>query len=123
MSEFCKISVDGAIPKGKLASHIAESTGGELDDAAASITTKWATIDVVRNSDYDSSRISEWPDGFLFFAYLVEIHIEPRADVGTYRRNVGTLLDALWDRGLRAVAACDFEEQLPMQGGYRTRRW
>jgi len=125
VDEYCKISVDGVATREELAAALAESTGGKLDSSLPSseIATSWATIDVVRNSDYEASRRNEWPDGFLFFPYFVEIYIGPGADLEGYRRNVGKLLQALWDRGLKAVAACDFEDQLPMRGGYKTRKW
>jgi hypothetical protein len=34
---------------------------------------------------------------------------------------IGRLLEALWAGGWRAVAACEFEDELPRRGGYRWR--
>lgn len=59
------------------------------------------------------------PDDFLGWPVLVELESEP-ADVGRgLIEATARLLHALWDAGLGAVAACDFEDELPWAGGIR----
>ena len=57
-------------------------------------------------------RAREWPSGFLYFPYRVE---------AGPKRAVERLLPLLWDRGIPAVASCDYEDELPEKGGYKSR--
>lgn len=46
--------------------------------------------------------------------------MEPEGEVhrNEYVNNVSGLLESLWKEGWKAVAACDFESELPRNGGY-----
>jgi hypothetical protein len=67
---------------------------------------------VERADERDPVRAREWPDGFLYFPHHVE---------AGPKRAVERLLPLLWDRGIPAVAACDYEHELPENGGYKSR--
>ena len=69
-------------------------------------------FDVERADEHDPVRAREWPGGFLYFPYRVE---------AGPKRAVERLLPLLWDRGIPAVAACDYEDELPEKGGYKSR--
>ena len=69
-------------------------------------------LHVERNDDRDEVRAREFPSGFLYFQYVIEAG--PQA-------LVERLLRALWDAGVPAVAACDYEDDLPEGGGYKSR--
>jgi hypothetical protein len=70
-------------------------------------------LHVERNDDRDPERAAEFPDGFLYFATLVEAGPQ---------EVTAQLLRLLWDAGIPAVAATDYEDELPEGGGYGSRR-
>lgn len=74
-------------------------------------------IDLMLNDDYDTKRRLWFPDGFIHYRYHADLTIDaPQpAQVGL----IAALLQALWDDGIPAVAACGFEALLPNNGGYR----
>lgn len=71
---------------------------------------------LIRNEDYDAKRRRLFPDGFVHFRYMLDLYLD-ESDIP----RVARLLNALWDEGIPAVAACAFEDQLPERGGYRSR--
>src|SRR3954464_9696066 len=68
--------------------------------------------DARRSHDRDAIRAREFPDGWLFFRHNVEVE---------RRAHVAPLLRLLWGNGIPAVAACDYEEELPEGGGSKSR--
>jgi hypothetical protein len=69
-------------------------------------------LDAERNDDYDAAAAREFPSGFLRFRYRIEVDT---------RDVVERLLPLLWERGYPAVAVCDYEDELPEKGGYKSR--
>jgi hypothetical protein len=102
---YCKVFVDGAA-RDNLNRLVATGLSDEM------------TVDVRGNPDADPARADASPDGFLFFPAVLDIEPNPDVDRRIYIERVGRLLEKLWSDGLRAVAACDFEAELPRHGGY-----
>jgi hypothetical protein len=75
--------------------------------------------DVVRNPDYDSNRRRQFPGGFIYFRYYIDLYMD-ELPTEKQARLVTTLLEGLWDWGCPAVAACSYEDWLPEHGGYRS---
>jgi hypothetical protein len=67
---------------------------------------------VDRSDEHDPERAREFPDGFLFFRYVIEAGPQEL---------VARLLPLLWENGIPAVAASDYEDELPERGGYKSR--
>lgn len=108
----CKLFVDAEISATELISLLTHI----LTDSPAQ-----CEMEVLRNEDYDSKRRLLFPDGFIYFRYVIDLYMpdEPlnaRADLVT------RLLEYLWDSGFAAVAACSFEALLPEHGGYKSDR-
>lgn len=80
---------------------------------------KFNGIGIKKNDDFNESLRFEKQDGFLYSRYYIEI--EPIGDIKQeqYILSVSMLLENLWALGYEAVAACDFENELPRKGGYR----
>jgi hypothetical protein len=76
-------------------------------------------FDVRHNSDSDSSQV----DDFVFWPTVVDIEamrdiIDADTDADhPMVRVLSILITAAWSRGLKVVAACDFEAELPWSGG------
>jgi hypothetical protein len=74
---------------------------------------------VARNDDYDSTRRKQFPGGFIYFRFTIDLYVDEDAQP----RKIGlvaNLLEGLWSWGFAAVAACDFEDRLPNNGGYKS---
>ena len=70
----------------------------------------------VRNNP-DGKEISRGDGNFLHWPMLVELDAEGISDEQTLIEECSRLLHHLWSSGIDAVAACDFEESLPQNGG------
>ncbi len=77
-------------------------------------------MEVLNNEDYDSNRRRQFPDGFIYFRYTLDLYM-PEAALSLQAAIVTRLLESLWDSGFPAVAACAFEKHLPERGGYKSR--
>lgn len=105
----CKIFVDSDLSETELISLV-----GQL------LTAPGVEADIIRNEDYDPKRRQQFPGGFIYFSYYIDIYLDDplRDDKAAI---IGTLLEGLWAWSLPAVAACDYEDRLPHNGGYRSR--
>ena len=110
---FCKIFLDApdrSLVMGKL-SQVLE---GEFRRRTMELAD--ATLDVLANSDAGSA------DDFVAWPVVAEMEKNEAASWEQYVALVSRVITAMWDSGIPAVAACDFEERLPWNGGIdRTR--
>lgn len=111
---FCKTFVKGADTQTVMAL-LRGLLGGRVEHD--SLMLPGLVIDVLPNPDVTYA--SGAADDFLRWPVMVEAEPDDpddeRAIVATMRR----VLTALWDAGYPAVAACDFEDELPWGGGIR----
>ncbi|MFB8170192.1 hypothetical protein ACFC60_19800 [Kitasatospora purpeofusca] len=113
--EYCKIFVHGADLE-RTTGLLASLFGTEVEDD--SLTVDGIVVDVLENPDGD-------PDEADFVRWPVLVEVEPldaapAATVGLVSR----LLVGFHDAGRLAVAACDYEDELPWSGGIELfRRW
>lgn len=109
----CRIFVDAEIADTELVGLI-----GQLlfaDDGAPGMEA-----DIVRNDDYDSNRRRQFPGGFIYFRYYIDLYAGGRSREEQIAA-VARVLEGLWSWGIPAIAACDYESALPHAGGYRSR--
>jgi hypothetical protein len=113
---YCKIFVDTKLESDQLVSLLAGIGGGSID--SRTVTCADYELDVMRNEEFDAAK-SEGSDGFLFYRYYLDILSTTESAREPYIQNVARLLEGLWRSGCRAVAACNFESELPRCGGIR----
>jgi len=77
-------------------------------------------VDIVKNNDFDKSKREDFPDGFLYFPFLVEFYSSDRNVIESDINNTILLLTELWKNNIPAIASCDFETFLPEKGGYKS---
>ena len=106
----CKLFVDAEISARDLISFLAQV----LRESPAH-----CEMEVIKNEDYDSNRRKRFPDGFVYFRYIIDLYM-PEATRSEQINLVRQLLEYLWDSGFPAVAASAFEAQLPEHGGYKS---
>jgi hypothetical protein len=69
------------------------------------------------NEDYNKKEMYNFPDGFLYFEYTIDIEMKELE-----KQNVSILNDILnwfWNNNIPAIASCDYENQLTNLGGYK----
>ena len=110
-SLYCKVYVDTDMVQYDLEELIAIALEAKID-YLRSIVGSGYDLEVRRNEDCGKA------DDFIGWQYYLDVG----AVQGQFRQAqvtlVARLLNALWSRGMGAVAACDFEEELPRRGGY-----
>jgi hypothetical protein len=111
-SPDCKVFVDADVPDTQLISMTAPALFAPDDDLLLE-------VEVLSNEDYDSNRRRQFPDGFIYFRYTLDLYMD-EATVKRKAAIVTRLMDTLWDSGFPAVAACAFEDRLPERGGYKS---
>jgi hypothetical protein len=113
-SPDCKVFVDADVSSTELIGMTAPLLFAPNDEIALE-------VEVLNNEDYDSNRRRQFPDGFIYFRYTLDLYMS-EATVKRQAAVVRRLMESLWDSGYPAVAACAFEDRLPERGGYKSRR-
>ena len=109
----CKVFVDADVSETELISLTAPLLFAPEDDISLD-------VEVLKNEDYDLKRRRQFPDGFIYFRYTLDLYM---SDALPARKAaiVTRLIETLWEWGFPAVAACAFEDRLPERGGYKSR--
>ena len=79
---------------------------------------QYGEISLINNSDFNNNLLYDFPDGFLFFPWILEIDFIPDTDINLCIDVVNKITSALWHSNITAVVACDFEDLLEKTGGY-----
>lgn len=90
-------------------------------DQFHSFENQFITLEILANKEYDKNKCYEFPDGFLYFKYNLEIDCKITSKEIEYIEFISALMKFLWGLGMNLVASCDFEEFLPNQGGFKKR--
>jgi hypothetical protein len=118
----CTIYADQSV--GELASHLEKMMLGSCSiswgPGSATCLNASGEIEIRRNSDSNPARASDFPDGFLFFRARLEFYFFPTISLNNRKDLVGKILEALWAEKIPAVAASDYEDELPAGGGNKS---
>lgn len=107
---YCKVYVDIEQDRSWLVETVATLCVGVA--VGRTVESAELVVDVSRNEDYDPVR-RKTQDGFVYFRYYLDVLPGETFERDVYVTAVGRLLLGLWARGIKAVAACDFEAELP----------
>ncbi|MGW8526159.1 hypothetical protein [Nocardiopsis sp. NPDC055824] len=113
-SLYCKIFV-AKTDKGSVQNVVSSVFSASFDRNIINIPDP--LVEVLRNED--STGDGSFSEDFLYWPVLVEIELEDHSLLPLLTDQVSRLLSSLWKASLPAVAACDFEDQLPWNGGIR----
>lgn len=78
-------------------------------------------LDIDENDEFDEEKQKKFPDGFLYFRYIVFIEFKNAVVENYCQKEVSRILEWLWSNGIAAVASCDYEDLLLERGGYNNR--
>jgi hypothetical protein len=112
---YCKIFVHGEVDLESLAGVAASITHGHIENHR--VVSNSLDIDVEFNEDGDAHRFSADWDRFIHAPYYLDVEPAPNTDRDAYVKAVAALLEGLWGAGFAAVAAAEFEAELPRGGG------
>lgn len=73
------------------------------------------------NDDYDNIKETAFPDGFLFFKYLLNLTFVEGTDISDCAKITSKILTELWNKNISAIASCDYEDLLIKNGGYKSK--
>jgi len=113
---FTKIFLDTDKEKTSVVETVSKIVEGSV--TGSTIVTEQAEIYIFNNGDFSEEKRNQESDEFLYYKYYLDI--EPMEDVKekVYIGEISKLLTELWDSGFKAIASCDFEDELPRKGGY-----
>jgi hypothetical protein len=112
---YCKVFVDTTFPVGDLARMLGRHFGGVVQNTWVDLPL--CIVGVASNDDFAVGRVNEG-DGFLFYPVILDIEPVAGGEPAHYVAFIGDVLEFLWSNRMRAVAAADFEDDLPRRGGY-----
>jgi hypothetical protein len=105
---FCKIFLCAAEPRSVM-DLLAVLLGGDFQRGSLALPS--AVVDVLRNPDAGSA------EDFIGWPTFVEIEADADADNASIVEVTSRIVIAMWGAGIPAVAACDYEDELPWRGG------
>jgi hypothetical protein len=111
---YCTVFIDSALPRGELLALVAQAVGGGLDGNV--VVSPTVEIAIKRNGYVDGPPPAPGSE-FLAYRHYAEVERTQHVSRDAYVASIGRLLEDLWHRGIPAVAACDFEDELPAYPG------
>jgi hypothetical protein len=118
----CRLYVDAGESPENLASHLARALSGVTTRGpkAWTVRTGVGEVEIRHNKEADAGRAWEFPDGFLHFRQTLEFYPLPQSTREERVALISHILNLLWSQDLPAVAASDYEGELPHGGGYKS---
>jgi hypothetical protein len=113
---YCNLFIDFEGDLKEVDNLVAELTNGNMKSSVRVIETTFAEMDVRRNDGYKTPkelRSKDPDDDFLFWKYHIDIETIEHISRSIYISNISKLILKLWAKGIDAVAACGFEDELP----------
>ncbi len=114
---YCKIFIDTDLNKDDISQILINLTDGQNNKWG--LLTKEYEMDIKINDDFDLKKRSQFPDGFLYYRFYLDIEPTEGTLQENYFKSLSDLLESLWSLNYQVVAVCDFEEELPRKGGYK----
>lgn len=113
---FTKIFLDTEQEKTSVVETVSMIAKGSV--TGSTILTEQAEIYIFNNGDFFEEKRNQGSDEFLYYRYYLDIEPIENVDEKVYIAEISKLLTKLWDSGFKAIASCDFEDELPRKGGY-----
>lgn len=108
---YCGIYANSELPHAAFIDFVALRVGGDL--VRREVRNESLDISVMRNDTFDPALAATGPDRWLYFPYRLEIDPVAGVSFASYVEAVAGLLTSLWAAEVDAVAACEFEDDLP----------
>ena len=76
-------------------------------------------LSISKNDEFNSKLQHDFPDGFLYFKYLLSFAFNDTLVTNTQIELINKILGWMWNKNIPTIAACDYEDKLLNNGGYR----
>lgn len=119
-STKCTIYCTGDISINELRNKLADLVGSDKIEMSF-IEKEFYEISVRSNDEFDINRQINFPDGFLYFKFIIDVGFEANCEIDKCVYEISKIVEWLWQRGMPAVVSCDYENLLPMRGGYNSK--
>ena len=114
---YCKLYVDIDINEQELSKIIADLIHGKMN--GRDVRSDILDTHTNKNLDFNCQKENKLRNDFLFYRYFLDVEpAEKNISQNTYIFEIETFLQKLWDRDIKAVISCEFEEELSRFGGY-----
>ncbi|MCL2865660.1 MAG: hypothetical protein FWE25_08985 [Lachnospiraceae bacterium] len=113
----CKMFIHTDKKTDEFVAHIEEIVRVKCDEFRT-FENDYFAADVLLNKWYDEHKHTVFPDGFLYYKYLLKFECIDKNKEKDYIAFLHSFMSVLWEMNMKVVAACDFEEKLPRHGGY-----
>jgi hypothetical protein len=117
ISNFCKVFVNSELEIDAFRNQISNKLK-LVKTSSSFFETEFLDLSIKKNDEFDDYQMSQFPDGFLYFKFLLEFEFKDWISIDYCTEYVGKTLDWLWKTQMPAIAVCDYEERLPNNGGY-----
>lgn len=112
---YTKLFVSSERSYGDLLAFVADACGGKVE--GGTVVFGVYEMDVRPNDEGTEGARRSHPGDFLYFPFTVEVVTEGDPDKAvSYVDFVGSLMNKLHVEGMKVVAACDWESDLPGGG-------
>lgn len=115
----CIIYCTGTISIDKLRIRLAALLGLSKIDVSF-VEGDFYELSIYNNDDFDTKRQTDFPDGFLYFKFIIEVGFNSICQINDATPLISKILKCLWKLKMPAVASCDYENLLPENGGYKS---
>lgn len=76
-------------------------------------------VSIAQNDEFNDNHQRKFPDGFLYFRCRMELFFTKEVIEQKYINVVNEILIWLWKKHIPAIAACDYDDKLANNGGYK----
>lgn len=115
----CSIYVPLNWPKSELVSRLGTFLASVVRDFSVLENGQYV-IDIDENEEYDEYECKKYPDGFLYFKYLLYLDFREGVTESYCYNEINKILEWFWSAGITAIASCDYEHLLVENGGYNS---
>jgi hypothetical protein len=115
---YCTVYVYGPQDCGELARVVGDLLGGVVDEWHT-VSTHQVEVYARHSDEFSSHAAAEFPTGFYYFPFLLEVVFPDGTEVDAAVDIAARVLRGLWKRGWAAVAASNYADRLPCEGGVR----
>ncbi|NJK64976.1 MAG: hypothetical protein HC921_21735 [Synechococcaceae cyanobacterium SM2_3_1] len=119
MSEaWCTIHSDTIQSEEQFKNQVESMVGSFIDSEQ---DKEWSPdLFIYENPGYSEYRKHDFPDGFMFFRFNIDIEDKEGYSIKKYIHLASFILTNLWRLRIPSVAVCRYEDYLPLKGGYKS---
>ena len=117
-SKNCSIYAASNLSENELVFRLADGLVGICSNLSI-IEMPGYEISINRNDEFNEEKQKVFPDGFLFFRFIIDLDFVENNNINPVSE-VNRVLTWFWENNYPAIASCDYEVELLNKGGYNS---